>query len=100
MNRKQKAVWIKDLLTTKVKQGKGALSSKSGDCCLGRVNKVCKLGFPGEQGFLNTGMGIYRNRKYLFLPYQVQNGLARLNDAGVPFPVIAGFIDTYVEPTE
>lgn len=62
-------------------------------CCLGVLREIAPARFrevpEGENNFLRVGSF----GTYFVLSQDEQNGFARMNDAGVPFEMIAGLID-------
>lgn len=87
MKKSLKDRWIKALLSGEYKQGKGRLKKGEGYCCLGVLCEVGNIPYTGSSGFPgNSGLRII-----------VELGLASMNDEGVPFDVIAGFIKENVE---
>ena len=90
MTENQKIRWITALRSGDYKQCIAYLRRDGGHCCLGVAEDALFLkrekayvGFIGES----------------FLPEEIQWGLSSMNDAGVPFEVIAGFIQENIEPT-
>jgi len=90
MTKKQKQKWIKVLRSGKYKQGSNHLKLNNRYCCLGVAREIGVCYRYNLEEFVNIS----------FLPIKIQKALANLNDNGVPFEVIAGFIDFAVEPTE
>jgi hypothetical protein len=110
MNKRIKAKWVKALLSGDFDQTRGALKDSNGYCCLGVLRDVLKPGslLKGPDG---AEMLHPTFRKEAGLTFEEQKGLADLNDAagtyidihtprggwvnleGIPFEVIAGFID-------
>jgi hypothetical protein len=88
MNAKLKAKWVKALRSGEYEQAHRALYNGAGFCCLGVLGVVC--GVPlmrlEENAFLST---IGRSP----LRRDDEHALATLNDAGVPFEMIAGLIE-------
>lgn len=84
MDKKLKAMWVKALMSGKYDQGKGWLYAMGGGyCCLGVLDEIADLRSPRTDFIPSVRCGI---------PMPVQKQLAKLNDEGIPFPVIAGFI--------
>lgn len=83
MDKKLKAKWVKALMSGKYKQGMDALRSDGKYCCLGVLAEIIRYeGIVSHTYILgNTPV-----------PFSIQTELAGLNDEGIPFPVIAGFI--------
>lgn len=86
MNPKLKKKWVKALMSGEYEQGDSALFSGGKYCCLGVLGNICGYPHLSSDIYLETGP------LYEELPFEVQEQLAYLNDHGVPFPVIAGFI--------
>lgn len=96
MDSKIKDKWIKALVSGEYKQGKSSLVTKRGGyCCLGVLGKVLGKddGELSRESFLRSST----TGRCLVLGEPVQLGLAYLNDEGVPFEVIAGFIKENVK---
>ena len=91
MTENQKSVWITALRSGDYKQCIGNLHIDGGHCCLGVAENVLCI----EKG---EPFGELVGKK--FLPIEIQMRLSRMNDAGLPFEVIAGFIEENIEPTE
>ena len=106
MTKAQKAKWIKALRSGKYKQGRAYLYSATANtyCCLGVAECVVRrkpphairgLAMPDDPVVSGNELGVLG----------VDEALARLNDASddvgfpapVPFEVIAGVIDQWVE---
>jgi len=91
MDPKEKALWVRGLLSGKYKQGTGALRTEDGKyCCLG-VAQECIAGTkpPAHKAFLRSGR--------FGLSHDLQVALAEANDGGedrVSFFKKAGF-NTY-----
>ena len=88
MDQPIKKKWVNALLSGKYKQGKNALNHSRRYCCLGVAVKACDGRTPLNQGWLNPS----DLRRFGFSE-RIQEELASLNDAGVPFDMIAGLID-------
>ena len=102
MTKAQKTKWIKALRSGKYKQStEGYLRSIIEDnqlafCCLG---VACEIGITNAQkNSFYTVENTFTEDK--FLPEHVQVCLAELNDDGIPFEVIAGVIDQWVEVSD
>lgn len=89
MNRRLKAKWVKALRSGKYPQGEGVLRSYAGAyCCLGvlceafgaSAEKIVARNFPWNAGYNEL------------IPSEIAHELADMNDDGVPFEMIAGFI--------
>ena len=86
MDKKLKDRWVKALLSGRYEQGKGYLldAEQKTYCCLGVLGVITKV--PRDDldycGYLDEAI----------LPSTIQRRLAGLNDKGVPFEMIAGFI--------
>lgn len=92
MKKELKRKWVKALLSGKYKQGKYWLRNEGKYCCLGVLRAVNK---PGDKRSA-LGMDCLLTRDQLKetgLSIQAQSKLVELNDAGVPFDMIAGLID-------
>lgn len=85
MNKELKRKWVEALLSGEYEQGEAALVDDGKYCCLGVLGKV--IGRDDAEmescGFLAVHV----------LDAQIQRALAKTNDAGVPFDMIAGLID-------
>ena len=92
MNKSLKKKWVKALCSGDYKQGVGKLwnAKNNGYCCLG----VLAVLDGGREEFFLHDCGYAPNCN---LSWDVQRQLSRLNDAKVPFEVIAGFIQENVE---
>ena len=91
MTENQKSVWIDALRSDEYEQRTGHLHIDGGHCCLGVAeNVLCLKGQTHSSCFLGEE----------FLPREIQVCLSRMNDSGVTFDVIAGFIEEKIEPTE
>lgn len=100
-----KKKWIAALRSGKYKQGTRGLYTLHGNsyCCLGVAAKVLGKVIPEESGMLDSGHGINTSGIPPILigcysatndiPDNIPSAFAVLNDNGVPFEVIAGFID-------
>lgn len=83
MDKKLKAKWVKALMSGKYKQGTRWLYNRGKYCCLGVLDEVGRLNSERRDYLAAAGCGI---------PISIQKKLANMNDSGIPFPVIAGFI--------
>ena len=92
MNAIQKKKWIKALLSGEYKQGTGKLHSKE-------KNTFCCLGVAVDIKIAKAAPNFDELTSHSFLPEQIQLKLANMNDKRVPFEVMAGFIEQWVEPT-
>lgn len=94
MTKLHKAKWLKALRSGKYQKGTGALRpTDSTYCCLGVAvaEKLCKPNAMNRKGLVSNH----------FLPEEVQNVLANLNDtAGWSFKRIATSIEKHVKPTK
>jgi hypothetical protein len=98
MDKALKKKWVKALRSGRYPQTSGALCIPKGEatdfgrpagyCCLGVLGKVARTK-SADNGYLQDA-----ESKSLLLPYPIQRQLAKLNDDGVPFEIIAGLIDT------
>ena len=96
MNKKLKAKWVAGLLSEDYEQGRSALHAFGKFCCLGvlrHVNdpkdKTKWTNFCGEESEL-----LSREMQNEFgLTLLIQDELSFMNDHGVPFPMLAGFIE-------
>jgi hypothetical protein len=102
-----KRKWVKGLLKN-IRQGQGALCQRDKEgklayCCLGVAKKEVLGQKPKRKGFveMDEGGNVFELETFLTheeikdvgITEEIQEQLADLNDAGVPFPVIAGFIN-------
>ena len=107
MTPKQKKQWVKALTSGKYRQGKVHLYKKSANrfCCLGvylkEVEKVPtkELNLTGLPCQLEGRRAITK-KQARFIPGVIQTKLAYMNDKGMPFDMIAGFIHYNVDATE
>lgn len=93
MDAKFKKKWVKALVSGEYKQCRGVLrrADAHGErfCCLGVARNILDpLSRRGDAGYL-----VDEHANKIGLDSLVQAELASMNDAGVPFEVIAGFID-------
>lgn len=94
MDKRLKAKWVEALVSGKYQQGNGLLrdASTGGYCCLGvlcevagaRPYQIEATTFPWHAGFKGL---VHQDIAY---------ELADMNDDGVPFEMIAGFINEAV----
>jgi hypothetical protein len=94
MDKKLKAKWVKALMSGKYKQGvDGRLHNWAMNtyCCLGVLRHVNDPKDISYRHFDEQPNGWIDIKKF-GLSHKIQEGLAEMNDDGVPFPVIAGFI--------
>lgn len=101
MKPKIKKLWVEALRSGKYKQGKRALKTKNGYCCLGVLCDISNLGEWKEFSYLGED---------LTLPLEVQlwaglstespiakdNLLETYNDTGYTFEEIADLIEKYL----
>ena len=90
MNQKLKEKWVKALTSGEYQQGGGQLERHGAYCCLGVLGVVAGIPFDPTNGLLYRNAG---DERLAFLNAQKQFALARMNDDGIPFDVIAGFIN-------
>ena len=94
---KMKKKWVAALRSGEYKQGKAALCNNGRYCCLGVLQDVAPRKDVTDESYLipDTCLGdLEETREYARrLPKHVQKALASMNDTGVPFEVIAGFIE-------
>ena len=90
MDAKLKAKWVKALRSGKYKQAFGRLhySEPNTFCCMGVLGR--QLGLSTMQ--LGSHGRLYILNRDTPVPMRHEGALADMNDAGVPFEVIAGFI--------
>ena len=90
MDAKLKAKWVNALRSGKYKQAFGRLHYCEPDtfCCMGVLGK--QLGIGTEQ-LLSHGR-LYILTRDTPVPMRHEMALADMNDSGVPFELIAGFI--------
>jgi hypothetical protein len=95
MDKKLKTKWVKALRSGKFDQNnKGYLhhAKTRTYCCLGVLRSVAEPG--SDESFCGEGHFLSEEQESRFgLNFDVQEGLAEMNDDGVPFEVIAGFIN-------
>ena len=95
MNKELKAKWVAGLLSEDYEQGRALLHGDGKFCCLGVLRHINnpdditkRTNFCGEESEL-----LSRERQNEFgLTLLIQDELSFMNDHGVPFPMIAGFI--------
>lgn len=90
MNAKLKKKWVDALMSGKYEQGSGLLFYAGQYCCLGVLGECA--GMSREEMY---GIGLLRYAPVvgrLPISRDAENHLAELNDEGIPFEVIAGFI--------
>lgn len=94
MDKTLKKKWVAALISGKYKQfTDGALRRNGQFCCLGvlrhvnnpRDNSYCAQYIP-------SAMLTHKHLEKFGFDFECAEELAAMNDAGVPFPVIAGFI--------
>ena len=92
MDKKLKAKWVKALTSGRYEQTTGRLySRKSGAyCCLG---VLCAVAGISKEVMWAYGFASSMDALQKVLPLDVEHYLVCLNDDGVPFDVIAGFIN-------
>lgn len=88
MDAKLKAKWIKALRSGKYEQGKDYLYKNGKYCCLGVLG--CIKGF--DETVLDGAGLLDEIDNIRYLNTTSQEALASVNDAGVPFEIIAGLI--------
>lgn len=90
MNQAIKRKWVKALRSGEYAQCTGALYSGGAYCCLGVLHEITQKERPPELWAL-------MEETKLLLEWGLEGGdageLAKVNDAGVPFDMIAGLID-------
>ena len=95
MNKKLKEKWVAGLLSEDYEQGQGLLRGDGKFCCLGVLRHVNdpkdKTKWTNSYGGALDLLSLERLRAF-GLTEGIQSQLAELNDHGVPFPMIAGFI--------
>lgn len=91
MKKAIKEKWVKALVSGKYQQGLHVLMDDCDGtpryCCLGVLQQVCGLHDNDEEAYLDD-----KNEAKVQLTREQQRGLAVMNDSGVPFEIIAGFI--------
>lgn len=85
MDKALKTNWVKALCSGKYKQGKHSLKRGSKYCCLGVLGELMGM----EEKNLVSKAWISTKK----MSFTKQEKLANLNDSGVPFEMIAGFIN-------
>ena len=96
MNKKLKPKWVNALRSDDFQQGMGVLRTRDGKfCCLGLLryindpkDKTKRRDHFGPVELLSD-----ERLKEFGLTRRIQRELAAMNDEGVPFPVLAGFIE-------
>ena len=90
MDAKLKAKWVRALRSGKYKQALGRLhyAQPNAFCCMGVLGE--QLGIGTEQ--LGSHGRLYVLTKDTPVPMRHEMALADMNDSGVPFELIAGFI--------
>lgn len=87
MNERLKKRWIEALRSGRFKQTIGALRDENGYCCLGVLHLVA----TGKRPY-----SLWSNDKpkcVVAFGEKFEECLASMNDDGVPFDIIAGFIN-------
>jgi len=96
MNKKLKGKWVAGLLSEDYEQGQGLLRGDGKFCCLGVLRHVNdpkdKTKWTNSYGEALELLSDERLKEF-GLTDDIQRELAGLNDSGVPFPMIAGFIE-------
>lgn len=98
MTDQQKSEWVSALRSGKFKQGTAQLKREIGDgtfeyCCLGVAEKVLNL---GSHSIENLAISNYGESEPIFLDFDLQASLAGMNDRGLVFNTIAGYIEQNV----
>lgn len=88
MDKRLKARWVKALCSGKYQQTRKVLKDENGYCCLGVLHRVAMGEDPNQMWDDDNRPPFARE-----LEIHMEQGLAELNDDGVPFEVIAGLID-------
>lgn len=91
MNQTLKRKWVKALLSGKYQQDTGALKCGRFYCCLGVLREVADKHDTRSRSNLGTWLDSDQLTEF-GLSVQEQLQLGFLNDHGVPFEMIAGFI--------
>lgn len=95
MTKAQKKKWIEALRSGEYKQGKQMLYRNGRYCCLGvgcvvlrdkETSEIAGRSYPSSLGLRGFD--------------GLESPLSEINDSGVPFEVIAGVIDQWVETTD
>lgn len=90
MDAKLKRKWVKALLSGRYKQDTGGLLMAGGYCCLGVLGKCAGL----SKNLLHGSSYLEDDTNVKGAPHiDIQTKLARINDLGIPFDMIAGLID-------
>lgn len=102
--------WIKRLRNPDEKQCKQVLYNGTGHCCLGIAERVlgkepvfrdCNWWFGERFGLMEEddwkAFGLRGDAGGFREPYEDLNCLVSLNDVGMPFPEIAGFIESQLK---
>lgn len=89
MTAEDKQQWIMALRSGKYRKARGKLATKRGHCCLGVANDEFSLGEHEGHNFLS----------YRFLPFNIQQVLASINDSSGGFDVVIEAIEM-IEPYE
>ena len=102
MNQSIKEKWVAALRSGKYQQGAGYLRRDDKFCCLGVLCDVLGKRWYTEVdgswsvrrgGVVNSGVLPYPLREELKIEYGAMNGLAKMNDRGKSFKVIANWIE-------
>lgn len=83
-----KRKWVKALMSGDYTQGNGYLYYDGTYCCLGVLLEAALVGEPGPRPYLECD-----ERLKAGITVDEQRALAKLNDEGVPFEIIAGLIN-------
>jgi hypothetical protein len=89
MDKKLKAKWVKALMSGEFQQTTGVLNDQHGHCCLGVLHRVV-TGRDPHRYWDGDKPAVVRR---LELEMGGLEALTSVNDAGVPFEMIAGLID-------
>jgi hypothetical protein len=83
MDKELKNKWVKALCSGEYEQGAGQLRDGAQFCCLGVLAEISRSRYAGYEALASKRL----------LDTEIQYELGKVNDAGVPFEVIAGLID-------
>lgn len=94
MDQSLKKKWVEALLSGKYEQGDGYMRYGDNYCCLGVLQDVClKEGMDFLPIWGATEVLPAKLSTSLDMPQWIARRLAKINDSGVPFDMIAGLID-------
>lgn len=96
--KKFKRQWTDALMSGKYQQGSYFLKNNGKHCCLGVACEVAGIKATKRYAYINENLAQGKIPKAIIHEhnYEVSEALSTMNDDGVPFEVIAGFINEYL----